>query len=130
LLTPSGEAAWAAIPGVVDGKVHSESIGAALAAGRFADVPILGGINHDEDRGLQTRDAEMELAKLLADLGDEGDDHPRPAATEGSWDARRSNKPTECAARAWRRGPPQGGSQRSFVVGLTGEDCVRHSPCG
>jgi hypothetical protein len=35
-------------------------------------------------RGLQTRDAEMELAKLLADLGDEGDDHPRPAAAAGS----------------------------------------------
>ncbi len=33
----------AAIPGVVDGKVLTESIGAALAAGRFARVPILNG---------------------------------------------------------------------------------------
>ena len=40
----------AAIPGVVDGKVLTESIGAALAAGRFARVPILNGINHDEER--------------------------------------------------------------------------------
>ena len=40
----------AAIPGVVDGKVLTESIGTALAAGRFARVPILNGINHDEER--------------------------------------------------------------------------------
>jgi para-nitrobenzyl esterase len=40
----------AAIPGVVDGKVLTESIGAALAAGRFARVPILNGSNHDEER--------------------------------------------------------------------------------
>ena len=33
----------AAIPGVVDGKVLTESIGSALAAGRFARVPILNG---------------------------------------------------------------------------------------
>ena len=39
----------AAIPGVVDGKVLKESIGTALAAGRFARVPILNGINHDEE---------------------------------------------------------------------------------
>jgi para-nitrobenzyl esterase len=39
----------AAIPGVVDGKVLTESIGAALAAGRFAHVPILNGVNHDEE---------------------------------------------------------------------------------
>jgi para-nitrobenzyl esterase len=38
-----------AIPGVVDGKVLTESIGAALAAGRFARVPILNGSNHDEE---------------------------------------------------------------------------------
>ena len=38
----------AAIPGVIDGKVLTESIGTALAAGRFARVPILNGINHDE----------------------------------------------------------------------------------
>jgi enoyl-CoA hydratase/carnithine racemase len=35
-------------------------------------------------RGLQTRDAEMELAKMLADLGDEGDDHPRPEVAPAS----------------------------------------------
>jgi para-nitrobenzyl esterase len=39
----------AAIPGVIDGKVLTESIGAALAAGRFAHVPILNGVNHDEE---------------------------------------------------------------------------------
>jgi para-nitrobenzyl esterase len=39
----------AAIPGVVDGAVLQESIGTALAGGRFARVPILNGINHDEE---------------------------------------------------------------------------------
>jgi para-nitrobenzyl esterase len=39
-----------AIPGVVDGRVLTESIGSALASGRFARVPILNGINHDEER--------------------------------------------------------------------------------
>ena len=39
----------AAIPGVIDGKVLTESIGTALAAGRFAHVPILDGINHLEE---------------------------------------------------------------------------------
>src|SRR5512133_2975789 len=39
----------AAIPGVVDGKVLTESIGTALGAGRFARVPIVNGMNHDEE---------------------------------------------------------------------------------
>ena len=39
----------AAIPGVVDGKVLREPIGAALAAGHFARVPILNGMNHNEE---------------------------------------------------------------------------------
>jgi para-nitrobenzyl esterase len=39
-----------AIPGVVDGKVLTESIGTALAAGQFAHVPILNGNNHEEER--------------------------------------------------------------------------------
>jgi para-nitrobenzyl esterase len=39
----------AAIPGVVDGDVLTESIGTALAGGRFARVPVLNGINHDEE---------------------------------------------------------------------------------
>ena len=39
----------AAIPGVIDGKVLTESIGAALADGRFARVPILNGVNHNEE---------------------------------------------------------------------------------
>jgi para-nitrobenzyl esterase len=39
----------AAIPGVVDGKVLTESLGTALAAGRFARVPVLNGINQDEE---------------------------------------------------------------------------------
>ena len=38
------------IPGVVDGKVLTEPIGAALAAGQFARVPVLNGTNHDEER--------------------------------------------------------------------------------
>jgi para-nitrobenzyl esterase len=38
-----------AIPGVVDGTVLTESIGAAVAAGHFARVPILNGSNHDEE---------------------------------------------------------------------------------
>jgi para-nitrobenzyl esterase len=39
-----------AIPGVVDGQVLPESVGTALAAGRFARVPVLNGTNHDEER--------------------------------------------------------------------------------
>jgi para-nitrobenzyl esterase len=39
----------AAIPGVIDGKVLTESIGAALASGHFARVPILNGIDHIEE---------------------------------------------------------------------------------
>jgi para-nitrobenzyl esterase len=39
----------AAIPGYVDGQVLTEPIGTALARGRFARVPILNGINHDEE---------------------------------------------------------------------------------
>ena len=40
----------AAIPGIVDGAVVKESFGTALAAGRFARVPVLNGITHDEQR--------------------------------------------------------------------------------
>ena len=39
----------AAIPGVIDGKILTESIGTALAAGRFAHVPILNGNNQIEE---------------------------------------------------------------------------------
>jgi para-nitrobenzyl esterase len=39
----------AAIPGVIDGRIVTESIGTALAAGHFARVPILDGFNHDEE---------------------------------------------------------------------------------
>src|SRR5262249_30858127 len=39
---------------IVDGKVLQESIGTALAAGRFAHVPILNGIDHEEE-GLSLR---------------------------------------------------------------------------
>jgi para-nitrobenzyl esterase len=39
----------AAIPGVVDGKVLTQSIGSALADGHFARVPILNGVNHNEE---------------------------------------------------------------------------------
>jgi para-nitrobenzyl esterase len=37
-----------AIPGVVDGEVFKESFGSALAAGRFARVPVINGVNQDE----------------------------------------------------------------------------------
>ena len=40
----------AAIPAVVDGEVLEEPIGVALAAGRFARVPILNGTVRDEER--------------------------------------------------------------------------------
>ena len=46
LVTPN----FVGIPGVVDGKVLTEPIAAALAAGRFARVPVLNGTNHDEER--------------------------------------------------------------------------------
>jgi para-nitrobenzyl esterase len=46
LVTPN----FVGIPGVVDGKVLTEPIGAALAAGRFARVPVLNGTNRDEER--------------------------------------------------------------------------------
>jgi para-nitrobenzyl esterase len=39
-----------AIPGVVDGAVLTEPIGKALATGQFTPVPILNGVNHDEER--------------------------------------------------------------------------------
>jgi para-nitrobenzyl esterase len=39
----------AAIPGVVDGKVLREPIGTALAARRFAHVPIINGVNQNEE---------------------------------------------------------------------------------
>ena len=45
LVTPS----FIEIPGVVDGKVLTEPIGTALAAGRFARVPVLNGTNHEEE---------------------------------------------------------------------------------
>src|SRR6516162_11353662 len=45
LVTPN----FVEIPGVVDGKVLTEPIGTALAAGRFARVPVLNGTNHEEE---------------------------------------------------------------------------------
>ena len=39
----------AAIPGVIDGKILTESIGTSLAAGRFAHVPVLNGNNQIEE---------------------------------------------------------------------------------
>jgi para-nitrobenzyl esterase len=39
-----------AIPGYVDGSVLPDSIATSLAAGRFARVPVLNGITHDEER--------------------------------------------------------------------------------
>jgi para-nitrobenzyl esterase len=37
------------IPGSVDGKVLTEPIGTAIAAGRFTHVPMLNGFNHNEE---------------------------------------------------------------------------------
>ena len=37
------------VPGVIDGRVLTESIGTSLAAGRFARVPILNGVNRLEE---------------------------------------------------------------------------------
>jgi para-nitrobenzyl esterase len=37
------------IPGVVDGSVFTQPIGAALARGQFARVPVINGITHDEE---------------------------------------------------------------------------------
>jgi len=48
--TLQGKFPPAAIPGIVDGAVIQESFGTALAAGRFARVPVLNGITHDEQR--------------------------------------------------------------------------------
>jgi para-nitrobenzyl esterase len=39
----------AAIPGVVDGRVLTQSIGSALASGQFAHVPVLDGVNQNEE---------------------------------------------------------------------------------
>jgi para-nitrobenzyl esterase len=39
----------ATIPGYVDGKVLQRSIGESLASGRFAQVPVLQGTDHDEE---------------------------------------------------------------------------------
>jgi para-nitrobenzyl esterase len=39
----------AAIPGVVDGKVLTQSIGTALASGDFAHVPLINGVNQNEE---------------------------------------------------------------------------------
>ena len=48
-LVDNVDAASATIPGVVDGAVLKESIGTALRAGRFNNVTILNGSNHDEE---------------------------------------------------------------------------------
>ena len=45
----------AAIPGVVDGTVLHRVDRHRAGAGRFARVPILNGINHDEERHLRRR---------------------------------------------------------------------------
>jgi len=44
-----GDFPAAAIPGVVDGKVLTQSIGSALASGHFAHVPLLDGVNQNEE---------------------------------------------------------------------------------
>jgi para-nitrobenzyl esterase len=38
------------VPGVVDGRVLTQSIGTALASGHFNHVPMINGTNHDEER--------------------------------------------------------------------------------
>jgi para-nitrobenzyl esterase len=44
-----GDFPAAAIPGVIDGKVLTHSIGAALASGHFARTPLLNGVNQNEE---------------------------------------------------------------------------------
>jgi para-nitrobenzyl esterase len=53
------------VPGVVDGKVLTQSIGTALAAGRFNRVPIINGTNRDEAR-LFTAVSELQGAPVTA----------------------------------------------------------------
>jgi para-nitrobenzyl esterase len=48
-LVDNADTASVTIPGVIDGAVLKESIGTALAAGRFNNVTILNGSNHDEE---------------------------------------------------------------------------------
>jgi para-nitrobenzyl esterase len=62
----------AAVPAVVDGEVIEEPIGTALAAGRFARVPILNGTNHDEERvfisaGIAVTSAVVRVPEVTAD---------------------------------------------------------------
>ena len=38
------------VPGVIDGRVLTQSIGTALASGQFNRVPVINGSNHDEER--------------------------------------------------------------------------------
>jgi para-nitrobenzyl esterase len=63
----------AAITGYVDGQVLTESFGTALAAGRFARVPILNGTNHDEEAifvaALQLAVSGGERVRVRADVG-------------------------------------------------------------
>jgi para-nitrobenzyl esterase len=58
-----------AIPGVVDGRILTESIGTALAGGRFARVPILNGTNHDEERLFLVLGAFLNLPGLTVSGG-------------------------------------------------------------
>jgi para-nitrobenzyl esterase len=58
-----------AIPGVVDGRILTESIGTALAGGRFARVPILNGTNHDEERLFLVLGAFLHLPGLTVSGG-------------------------------------------------------------
>jgi para-nitrobenzyl esterase len=52
-------------PGVVDGEVLKQSIGAALASGQFNRVPIINGTTHDEVR-LLTAVSELQGAPVTA----------------------------------------------------------------
>lgn len=56
---------FAYIPGVVDGKVLQQSIGAALAKGDFHRVPILNGVTHDEQRIFSALGVNVSGGKLL-----------------------------------------------------------------
>jgi para-nitrobenzyl esterase len=58
------------VPGVVDGEVLKQSIGAALASGQFNRVPIINGTTHDEARlsiaGLELQGAPVTAANYEA----------------------------------------------------------------
>ena len=94
-----------AIPGVVDGEVLTEPIGTALAAGRFARVPILNGTNHDEERIFVTFGRAISGGTNVPIPGEHGDRRQLPDAT--------SPRCWACPPRGPRRSRPSTRSPRT-----------------